>query len=49
MSSGSFKINVTYKLFAYESYIYIYIYIYIYDCTSEKPKSPIQAILEFEK
>ena len=31
MSSGSFKNNVTYKIFACKSYIYIYIYIYIKD------------------
>ena len=30
MSSGSFKNNVTYKVFFYKSYIYlIYIYIYV--------------------
>ena len=29
MITGLFKAKVTYKLFAYKSYIYIYIYIYI--------------------
>ena len=28
MSSGSFKNNVAYKIFAYKLYTYIYIYIY---------------------
>ena len=32
MSSDSFKNNVTYKLFAYKSYIYIYIYICVCVC-----------------
>ena len=30
MNSGSFKNNVTCKLFAHKPYIYIYVYIYIY-------------------